>query len=211
VTAGECPAEIASGMAATFDWSKDFSLTYGSEFAKNWSRSLQMFKAAQAIKPKAPKDATRAAAVVLDRASALQEAAKTSPAANFQAMGFPRGGTSAAGGHGSKGPMGSAGYKGRNNNCGCENSCGWGDLNTYNYVSGRMRGVGAQAVGPWEWRFGRPLGPAGWGGGRPAVTGARARRQRAAPAIRRGTLRSSAHLCAAPPLSALPPAPGLLL
>ncbi|KAI8467406.1 MAG: hypothetical protein J3K34DRAFT_481358 [Monoraphidium minutum] len=133
VPAAECPAAVASGMAKSFDWSKDFSLTYGSEFARNWSWSLNAFRAAAATRPTAPRGATRAAGVVLNRASAMAEAAKTSPAANAQAMAFPRG-VEAAGGKGGKGGNGASGYHGRGGNCGCENSCGWGDMNTYNYV-----------------------------------------------------------------------------
>jgi hypothetical protein len=127
VAGGECPAALASGMAATWDWSKDFSLAWGSEFSRNWSASLSRFKKSSAIKPTAPKSATRAAAVVLDRATLLAEAARISSAANFQNMAFPR--AAAAGG---KGPSGGGGYKGRKGNCGCESSCGWGDLNTFN-------------------------------------------------------------------------------
>ncbi len=133
VPAAACAPALASGMAPTFDWSKDYSRAWGSEFARNWSWSLATYKAASAIKPKLAPDATRAAAVVLDRAGRLQAAAKTSSAANFQAMAFPH---VAGGGAGSKfkGPNGGSGYKGRGGNCGCETSCGFGDLNTYNYV-----------------------------------------------------------------------------
>jgi len=132
VPGAECPAAIASGMAPKFDWSKDFSLAWGSEFARNWSWSLAAYKTASSLKPKTLPNATRAAAVVLDRASRLEQAAKSSSAANFQSMAFPH----AAGGTGSafKGPNGGNGYKGRDGKCGCETSCGWGDLNTFNYV-----------------------------------------------------------------------------
>lgn len=127
----QCPAALANGMAPTFDWSKDFSRAWGSEFARNWSWSLSAYKAASSIRPRAAPNATRAAAVVLDRTARLAAAAKTSPAANFQQMAFPR--AAAA-----KGPNGGGGYKGRGGNCGCETSCGWGELNTYNYVVRRL-------------------------------------------------------------------------
>lgn len=131
VPAEECPVAVANGMAPAFDWSKDFSLTWGSEFAKNWSKSLGAYKVAASIKPRAPRTSTRAAAVVMDRATRVQELAKTYPGANFQNMAFP---TASKVGDQVKGPHGGGGYSGRDNSCGCEASCGWGDLNTYNYV-----------------------------------------------------------------------------
>lgn len=133
VPAADCGPAVASGMAATFDWSKDFSLAYGSEFARNWSWSLGAFKAASAQRPGPSKSTTRAAAIVLDRTARLDAAAKSSAAANFQRMAFPH---VAGGSKGStlSGPNGGGGYRGRNGKCGCDSACGYGDLNTYNYV-----------------------------------------------------------------------------
>jgi hypothetical protein len=141
-SAADCAASaLTNDMTGTFDWSKDYSLTWGSEFARNWSRSLTAFKVASVTKPTnnaaglpspASPAMTQAAGVVLDRAARTQQAALTSPSANFVQMAFPR--AAAAGPGGRAGPMGAGGYYGRGGNCGCERSCGFGDLQTYNYV-----------------------------------------------------------------------------
>lgn len=125
----------------------------GSEFASNWSSTLGFLTAAAAAKPRARRPlrssaGTSAAGVVLDRQARLQQAAPTSRAANFLAMGF---GPQAAGigsmiggaigslirgggASGAGGPSGGAGYRGRSGGCSCQSSCGWGDLQSYNYV-----------------------------------------------------------------------------
>ncbi|GBF97544.1 hypothetical protein Rsub_10145 [Raphidocelis subcapitata] len=139
VPAAECPSDLRSGMAARFDWAKDYSQTWGSNFGlRNWSAALGAFREASSRPPAAPapaqqSGATRAAAVVLDRAKRLESAAAVSPAANFLNMGLPQGPHAAAGGR-PAGPMGGSGYRGRGGGCGCESSCGFSSLQTYQYV-----------------------------------------------------------------------------
>jgi hypothetical protein len=134
VAASDCAAVVSSGMAATFDWSKDYSLTWGSEFMRNWSSALSAFKAASSIKDPAAASlppGPRAAAVVLGRTPGQSSAASPAAAAravNFLGMGFPRAAAMKGG------PNGARGYYGRGGGCSCSTSCGYSELQTYNYV-----------------------------------------------------------------------------
>jgi hypothetical protein len=139
VSPGECPSAVASGMAGTFDWSKDYSLAWGSEFLANWSSALAAFKAASAIKDPAAaslRPGPRAAGVVLGRAPGA--AASGGPAAsrafNFLGMAFPRAAAMKGAPSGKAGPNGARGYYGRGGSCSCASSCGYSELQTYNYV-----------------------------------------------------------------------------